>query len=196
MIISDIKYKKSGSAVVTVEGESFEINADDVFTLELKKGDSLSEDALFVLRESADYYFAYKKAAAAIYAGDISAKALYKRLKEKGATDSAAEKAVEKMRELGFVNEENYAERLCNTYGNIKHFGRHRVMQELLAHGVDRYAAEDAIEALPPDSENIAEFYAQKLSRLDPQDRKVISTLLRAGYNYETINSFLNDLNG
>ncbi len=196
MIISDIKYKKSGSAVIFVEDEKLEINADDVFTMGLTKGASLSEDALFELRETADYYFAYKKAAAAVYAGDISAKGLYRRLKEKGATDTAAEKAVEKMRELGFVNEESYAERLCNTYGRIKHFARRRVMQELLAHGVDRDAAEEALDSLPPDEENILCYYEQKLTRYDPQDKKVVSSLTRAGYSYDTINSLLRNLGG
>ncbi len=200
MEILDIKYKKSGSAVLTLENSvKVEIDGDDVYNMGYKKGATLTQGALSELIEMGDDYFAYKKAISAVAMGDVSRAGLMQKLRQKGAKQESAEKAVQKVCNMGFVDEQGYAERLCETYGGIKHFARRRVMQELYAHGIERDMAQLVAEtALPDDRDNIERYWQAKLTKTDLSDeksmQKAISNMLRAGYSYDVINSFLRTL--
>ncbi len=193
MEITDFRYKKSGDAVITLEnGEKYELDGDTAYIKGYKRGTLLTEDALFELKTLCEDFFAYKRAALSVAAGENSKAGLIRKLRAKGATESAAKKAVDRLAEMGFLDESAYAVSLCKSYGINKALGRSRVLNELYAHGIPRdIAAEAADKTLLPDEENIENYIAKKLKTADLSSPKTAAALHRAGYPYSTINHYI-----
>lgn len=76
---------------------------------------------------------------------------LQKRLAEY-VDGEAAEKATERMAELGLIDDEDYARRLAADLIKRKGYGERRVMQEMLRRGVAKQLAEEAISAQSVDT--------------------------------------------
>ena len=143
-------------------------------------------------------HFAKVKAYASLSRGDFSKKSLARRLCEKGADKEAAQEIAQLMADRGYVNDLEYAKRLCRTYSIEKHFGKRRVMQELYARGIDRETAQKATEEIAlADRDNIMLLFEAKYEHTDITEqknrKKVADALARAGYGWEDIRVCLND---
>lgn len=201
MVIEKVKHTASGAKVIFENGDVAEISTDDALEMRVRSGDEIDESALETLMEKARDHFAYKRAAASVAAGETSKKALYKKLLQKGAAPESAQKAVQRLSGMGFVDDMAYACRLCENYGTARHYAKRRVLQELAAHGIGRDTALEAAETcLLPDEENIALYFEAKLRNTDFSDekakRRAVNALVRAGYNYDTVNAFLREYEG
>ena len=74
------------------------------------------------------------------------------KLVEKGEEPEAAEQAAQRMVELGFVNDENYAGMVVRHYA-AKGCGRQRIREELRRRRLPRELWDAALEELPDQSE-------------------------------------------
>ena len=111
----------------------------------------------------------------------------------------AAQRAADRMEELGLIDDEDYARRLAQSLFGGKHFGARRVKQELRRKGI----ADDVIEAVlaefSTDRDETEESIRAILERKYPgawTDEKVrrraVAALQRYGYGFEEIFSVLN----
>ena len=110
--------------------------------------------------------------------------------------EQAAAAAVERMKELGLVDDEDYAGKLARDLSHLRKLGPRRIRQELMQKGVDRELAEEAVEDLDQNpQEDIMELLEGKFARLaqaaaegEPKEKqRLIGRLLRMGYGYSDI---------
>ncbi len=199
MVIESIKYvKDNGAQIITDNDLCFVIDDTLVVSLSLTKEMEIDDTLLETLDKESKRHFAKVKAYASLARGDFSKKGLARRLCEKGADREAAEEIAQFMEDKGYVNDLEYAKRLCRTYSIEKHFGKRRVAQELYVRGIDGETASQAIEeASLPDRDNIMLFFEAKYAHMDIDDpkcrKKIADALARAGYGWEDIRVCLSD---
>ena len=199
MVIESIKYlKDNGAQIITDNDLCFVIDDTLVISLSLVKGTEIDDALLEVLDRESKCHFAKVKAYASLSRGDFSKKGLARRLCEKGADREAAAEIAQFMADKGYINDLEYAKRLCRTYSIEKHFGKRRVMQELFVRGIDGDTARQATEETAlSDRDNIVLLFEAKYSHMDIDEpkcrKKVADALVRAGYGWEDIRICLND---
>ena len=118
---------------------------------------------------------------------DYSKKELTDKLITAGFSKKTSALAVERMEELGLVNDEAFAKRLFTELVTYRHASTREAVQKLKLKGIDR----DLIKALEEEnesdeSESIKLLIAKKYqNRLDTEDgvKKVFAALIRKGFS-------------
>lgn len=114
---------------------------------------------------------------------------LAKKLRERGCADDVATTVLDRMVELGLVDDEAFAELLVRSKQGTRGLARRGLAHELQKYGIDREVAEDALaQVAPADERETAErLVAKKLRSLhglapDVQARRLAGLLARKGY--------------
>lgn len=99
---------------------------------------------------------------------------------------------IERLKELGLLNDIAYAEEFVRTRLATKPVSRAHLRQQLLSHETDADAIERALSQINADAEAqsaaaIAEKYARQYARLpkEERDEMVLRRLLARGYSYD-----------
>ena len=125
-----------------------------------------------------------------------SADELFKKLIKKHTPESS-QYAVEKCRELGFIDDVDFAERYANELIEKKKYGLSRVKTELISKGIDREIIENVLSGLETDSTSaIIEIVEKKYSSClsdEKGKRRMIAGLIRLGYSYGEIRTALSE---
>ena len=126
---------------------------------------------------------------------DYSRRELTKKLLEKGVAEADAAAAVERLTELGLVDDRRYAALVVRHYA-AKGYGIRRVRQELQRRGISREDQEAALEAMPVQDETLLRLLERKLG--GDFDRaavkKAADAMARRGYGWEEISAALEQL--
>ena len=134
---------------------------------------------------------ARERALAMLDRRDYSRAELLKKLVEKGETEDDAAAAVERLAELGFVDDARYAPIVVRHYA-AKGYGPQRVKQELQRRGIPRELWDTAMEQMPEQDDTVDRLLRSKL-KSESSDRaelkKAQDFLLRKGYGWEEIRS-------
>ena len=123
---------------------------------------------------------------------DLSVKELRTKL-VRTADENSADKAIEKMLELGYLDDEKYARTLINHLVNTKKMSVSFIKQEMFKRGIDSDIFSQCLEEIEIDSvDNIVDLiltkYQNKLSKDDGKE-KVVAALMRKGFSYSDIKS-------
>ena len=123
---------------------------------------------------------------------DYSRHELMGKLTEKGYTDATAEAAVDRLVELGFVDDARYAPIVVRHYA-AKGYGARRVQQELQRRGIPKELWDAALEEMPAQDDTVDQLLRSKLRGADPVDRAALKratdALLRKGYGWDDISA-------
>lgn len=122
---------------------------------------------------------------------DYSKAELAAKLVEKGEDASDAEAVSERMAELGFVNDENYAGMVVRHYA-AKGYGRARIREELRRRRVPRELWDAALLELPEQTDTVERLLAAKLRGRAPEGddlRRACAALIRRGFSWEEVSS-------
>jgi len=99
---------------------------------------------------------------------------------------------VERLKELGLLNDQSYAEDFVRTRLATKPVSRAHLREQLLMHEADADAIEQALNQVDEETQQrtavaIAEKYARQYARLpeDARNEMVVRRLLARGYSYE-----------
>ena len=99
---------------------------------------------------------------------------------------------VERLCELGLLNDARFAMRFVETRTAAKPISRRRLYEQLKGHGVSEETVRTAMEALEPEDEEsnaraVAEKFARQFQALEPQKRRerVLSRLIARGFSYD-----------
>lgn len=99
---------------------------------------------------------------------------------------------VERLKELGLVDDLAYANEFVRTRLATKPISRAHLREQLLAHEVEAQAIEQALLQLDDDAQrqsaiSVAEKYTRQYARLTPEERNemVLRRLLSRGYSYD-----------
>ena len=113
------------------------------------------------------------------------------------ASQEAAEKAADRLEEIGLIDDRDYARRYALELFQRKYFARKRVEYELIQKGIDPDFIEELLEELEPEPVGqIGALVERKYLRaLDDERgrRRTVAALQRLGYRWEDIRRALKE---
>ena len=188
---------KGGRISVFADGEYvMSVDPDIWYSLDYTDGSEIDGGELEELKTLVNSRLAYSQALRFLTLRAHSADELYKKLIKKHRP-SCAHFAVEKCRELGFIDDEDFAVRYANELAQKKKYGPSRIRQELNLKGIDREIADRVISEIEIDySESIIDVIEKKYSGCLSDEkgrRRMIAGLMRLGFSFSDIKSALAD---
>ncbi len=172
------------------------VDSDYWYSEKYRNIKDINEEELAELLDSVSFRRACNKGLDFLSRRPYGTKELVKKLCEKGHEKDSAEKACERLLELGLLNDEEYARILANDLLERKKYSVKRIKQELSFRGIDREIVENTVDLLDNNPQNsiiliIKKKYLNKLN--DEKGRKrAVDGLMRLGYSYNDIKSALN----
>ena len=174
------------------------VDSDYWYSEKFRNYKDINEEELTELLDAVSFRRAYNKGLDLLSRRPHGTKELVKKLCEKGHEKESAEKACDRLLELGLLNDEEFARMLANELYERKGYGIKRIKQELVFRGIEREIAENAIESLDIDTQTriilvIKKKYLNKIN--DEKGRKrAVDGLMRLGYSYSDIKNALNSI--
>ncbi len=180
------------------DGTILRITENEVVAFGLCTGLELTEENLDALTAAARTGAVREKAMDLLAVRPLSRKELVDKLtarprnrdKEPMADRETAEAVADRLEELGYLNDGQYARTVAEHY-TAKGYGPSRVREELYRRGVPRDCWEEALADLEGPEASIDSFLQKKLRRADLTDPKsyqrAANALARRGYRWEDI---------
>ena len=172
------------------------VDADTWYSLDYSNGCEVSDEEFEQLKFIITSRKAYSQALRFLTLRAHSADELYKKLIKKHTPESS-HYVVEKCRELGFIDDEEFALRYAEELINKKKYGLSRVKSELISKGIDREIIENVLPQLVTDTSSaIIEIVEKKYSSClsdEKGKRRMTAGLIRLGYSYGEIREALSE---
>ncbi len=191
IIITDI-IKEKGNKYIIFSGESKVADVIDEVLVKnhIKKGMSISADKLDNMIEESNLFRAKEKALNLLSFRNHSREELINKIKN-SCDKISAEKAVDKMEQLGLVNDKDFANKYAFDLVNIKKFSYNRIKMELNKKGIERDVIDEVLNELCIDEvSQINELLETKFKtkvQTEKGKRQVVNALIRMGYNLSEI---------
>lgn len=196
MLITAIEPRRKAMSALYIDGE-FVMNLDSRTLIENRfdVGREIDDEDLHEIINLSNERRAKEKALWLISYRDHSKKELTDKIK-RTCDEESAEKAVERMEELGLVNDEAYAQRYAKKLLFSKHMSKNAAIYELSRKGIDKELAEEILENTEVDERNqIRQVIDKKYRNLSDEKirRRAVSALQRLGYRWNDIRSVLEE---
>ncbi len=186
--ITPSQRKKDHFVVKLENGDSFVCTAAEAADFALFGGRELTEEELERLRAAAALSRCKEHAAALLAYRAMSAGELERKLVEKGESPENAAAAVERLAELGALDDESYARSVAR-HDAATGWGPARIREELRRRFVPREYWEDAMTETDDEGETLDRLLLRRLK--DPSDpaerRKAADAMRRRGFSWEEI---------
>lgn len=197
MTVTDIKKKRKGLSGLYIDHEfALDIDTETLLSHKIDIGIVIDDEKLHELIEHSNIKRAKDKAMWLISYRDYSKKEITEKVAKESSLD-AAKKAVERLCELGLINDEKYAKRYAHDLLFIKHLSKQGALRKLREKGIDKDLAEITLDSFEIDySENIRAIIDKKYAKNlfdEKGKRRCVNALLRLGYSYSDINSVLRE---
>ena len=189
--------RKPGRYIVDVDGREFAVvTADALAATKAHVGRTVDDRLAAQLHEATELTSAYDQALNLLAFRARSARELQRRLLQKGVTAERAERVIAKLREVGLIDDADFARQVARSKV-ASGASRRRLHQELFKRGVARDVADQAVEEVLEDEQvdevAVAERVARKrLRSLAGADaatrrRRLYAYLARRGHDSDTI---------
>ena len=195
MIITSFEERKKSQTALYIDGE-YAVTVDTMTFLSTGKkvGSEITDEELYELIETSKFNRAKEKALYLIEYRNRTKKELSDKLIPLFG-ESASTLAIERLEELGLINDESYAREYAEILLNKKGFSRQRALFEMMKKGIDKDIAEEILDELEPEPvEQIKQLletkFARKLS--NEKDAKTVNSLKAMGYRWSDINEAMN----
>lgn len=175
------------------DGAVLRIGENEVIDFALYAGKTLTAEETERLLDSARRNGLKEKALELLSRKPMSRSELERRLAQWEAGEEETAAICDRMEELGYLNDADYARRVVRHYA-AKGFGVRKLRDELYRRGVPRDLWEDALTLAQDPSDAIDTFVARKLAGKTPDRKewkKVADALARRGYSWSEISSAL-----
>ncbi len=174
------------------------VDSDYWYSEKYRNLKEINEEELTELLDAVSFRRAYNKGLDFLSRRPYGTKELIKKLCEKGHEKESAEKACERLTELGLLNDEEFARILANELLERKNYSTKRIRQELSFRGIDREIVENTIVALDNDPQSriiiiVKKKYMNKIGD-EKGKKRTIDALMRLGYSYSDIKNALNTI--
>lgn len=196
MVIQELKPSKriQGRWLAVLEdGSILRVGENEVISFSLYTGRELSEDEVSALLSAVHSSGLKEKTISLLSRKPQSRRELERKLKEWEASQEEILQICDRMEELGFLNDGEYAARVVRHYC-AKGYGARKLRDELYRRGVPRELWETALEQATDPAEAIDAFIAKKLLGRTPDQKemkKVSDALARRGYSWSDISEAL-----
>lgn len=180
-----------GEYKITTDIEFWSINS-------VADGTDLSEEEWEELVSAVNYRKAFNKCADYLSRRSHSEKELLDKVIKGGVDRESAVKAIERFKELGYINDRDFAFEYTEYLLNSKRYSLNRVKQELFYKGISKDIISEAIDGIETDQAQtviniINKSYVRKLNEEGGRE-KVIAALMRRGFSYSDIKEAFNRL--
>lgn len=197
MIITDIVPKRKKLSAVYIDGEyALKIDTETIIASPYSVGSEISDEQLKELLEESGEKRAKEKALWLLSTRDHSKRELESKIRKTEDADSA-KKAVERMEELGLIDDEKFARRYAEELINIKHLSTRGAKYKLVEKGVDKDLADEVLEELDPDPREHIEILIERKYKRNLSDekgrRKTVAALQRMGYSWGDIKAVMSN---
>ena len=175
------------------DGTLLRVGENEVLAFSLYQGRELDEEERQCLLDSARKNGLKEKALNLLTGKPMSRRELERKLEQWEATEEESAAICDRMEELGFLNDEAYAQTVVRHY-SAKGYGERKLRDELYRRGVPREHWEQAMEEARDPEEAIRAFVEKKLAGKagDPKElKKVSDALIRRGYRWQEISPVL-----
>jgi len=173
----------TGEAEVTVDAATFDSSYYFV-------GREISDEELEALLALSRRNRTRSRALYYLSGRDYAAKELKRKL-SRSSDKETADEVVDRLAEVGLVDDSAYAERLARSFANYRLYPRRRIMGALREKGISREDAETALEKLDTDDLQIALALIRKKyynkTRDETGREKVAAALARSGFGFDTV---------
>ena len=179
------------------DGDPVEVDVRTFDESGFRQGSDLTEEQLNTLLATSQYNRARERALYLLGLRDYACKELEQKLYTE-ATPEVAAAVVERLREVGLLDDERYAARLARSLSKIKHYPRRRIEQELRHRGISSMLIQTVLSELEgEDSEQalalLQKKYYNKLNDPDSR-RRAIAALARRGFSYGSIRRAMDEM--
>ena len=106
--------------------------------------------------------------------------------------ESEVQQTVDRLQELGYLNDKEFAGEFVRTRLNTKPVSRYKLQEQLYSHELPREIVEQALEVVDDDMEKqnavlVAKKYAQQMQNLPRQerDRRLMQRMVGRGFSYD-----------
>ena len=197
MLVTALEPRRKRLTALFLDGElAAKLDSETLLQSGLRIGMELDDEELYRLIQRSDAHRAQEKALYLLEHRSHSKKELADKI-SRTAGREAAERAAERMEELGLVNDAQYARNLAEELLQRKRFAARRAEYELLHKGIDRALAQEIVEELAPEPEESLRFLLERKYQRSLSDekgrRRVFAALQRLGYSGEDIRTALRD---
>ena len=180
-----------GEYKITTDIEFWSVNS-------VADGTDLSEEEWEELVSAVNYRKAFNKCADYLSRRSHSEKELLDKLIKGGVDRESAVKAIERFKELGYINDRDFAFEYTEYLLNSKRYSLNRVKQELYYKGISKDIISEVIDGIETDQAQtviniINKSYVRKLNEEGGRE-KVIAALMRRGFSYSDIKEAFNRL--
>ena len=196
MVIQDLKpsNRVEGRWLVMLEdGSILRVGESEVIEFALYTGKELTDEETESMLSSVRRSGWKEKALNLLSRKSQSRRELERKLGEWGAPEEEISSLCDRMEELGYLNDGEYAARVVRHY-SAKGFGEKKLRDELYRRGVPRELWDAALEQAEDPADAIDAFVAKKLAGKIPDRqelKKVSDALARRGYGWSDIRDAL-----
>lgn len=182
--------KKSGANASGCTAQSFAIDFDSI-----TPDTQLSSEASERIIEAALAYSAEHAAVSYLERAEHSAELLRRKLKQKGHSDSAIQKALSYAQKRNWLSDERYAGAFLRNRSIRKAEGKTRLLAELSARGISKEIAAKAVEEFfaQKSEASLLQRAAEKLKRQGKTKEQAQQSLIRLGFPWGSIKSYIKD---
>lgn len=176
--------------VVLEDGSILRVGENEVIDFSLYVGKQLSEEEAQKLLNGAKRSALKEKTIELLSRKLQSRWEMERKLKQWEASEEETRTICDRMEELGFLDDAQYAQRVVRHY-SAKGFGERKLRDELYRRGIPREFWQQAMEQQQDSESSLDSFIAKKLAGkpLDRQNiKKVSDALARRGYRWSEIN--------
>ena len=196
MKVTEIRPRRKGLSALFIDGEfAMALDTQTLLEQRIDVGKELDDEQLHELIALSNERRAKEKALWLISYRSHSKKELRDKIRRTCDAD-AADKAVERMEELGLVNDEEFARRYAEQLLFHKRMSKRAAAYELRRKGIDQATAEEVLEELDVDvHEQIRALIEKKYRNINDEKirRRAVAALQRLGYGWEDIKAVLEE---
>ena len=197
MLITAAEERKKGLTALYIDGE-YAVSVDTVTLISSgkKAGSEISDEELYELIGNSRINRAKEKALYLIEYRSRTRKEIWDRLVPLFG-ETAAQAALDRLEELGLINDESYARELAEQLITKKHYSRDRTVYELIKKGIDKETAEEIadeyeVEPCQQIRALIETKYARAMS--DEKGRaRTVNSLRAMGFRWSDIREVMSD---
>lgn len=175
-------------------GDLLRVTENEVVAFSLYAGMDLDEETREALTAAAAAAGHREYALRLLSARPLSRAELVRKLADKDCPPQEAEAIADRLCELGYLNDEQYARALVRHYA-AKGYGPYKIKDELYRRGVPKSLWDEALEEREDPADALDAFLAKKLRNIDCPDRKDLKrasdALARRGYAWQDIRAAL-----
>ena len=199
MTITAIEPRRRQMCALFIDGEYvMNLDAQTLIENRFDVGREIDDDELGEIIEKSNERRAKDKALWLISYRSHSKKELFDKLRRDFDEDSA-QKAVDRMQELGLINDGEFAKAYARKLVYGKKMSLRAAELELRRKGIDEITAEQALSDLEYDAQTqIIEFISKKYRNIEDEKvrRRAVAALQRKGYGWDDIKQAIESMSG